>query len=95
MDTLERRRTVARGYFVAKVLLGEVDASWILAQFDINIGARALRQRSFLRLPFHRTDYGQHEPIGAMCDVFNNCFSMFDFNISAKSFRDRLYRSLL
>lgn len=93
MDTLERRRRISQGHFVAKVLLGEVDAPWILAHVNINTGQRMLRQRSFLRLTYHRTGYGQHEPIRDMCNVFNSSFTVFDFNMSASSFRDRLTRS--
>lgn len=50
MDTLQKRRDTLRATFVAKTLLGEIDAPWILAQINLNIIPRPLRQRNFLRL---------------------------------------------
>lgn len=81
MDTLERRRNSLRIVFVAKTLLGEIDAPWILARINMNVIPRPLRQRSFLRLQSHRTDYAQNEPIRSMCELFNLFYDLFDFNV--------------
>lgn len=91
MDTLERRRNNLRIVFVAKTLLGEIAAPWILARINMNVIPRPLRQRSFLRLQSHRTDYAQNEPIRSMCELFNLFYDLFDFNVSTRVFRDRVY----
>ena len=90
MDTLQKRRKIQGTIFLAKVLSGDVSAPWILAQINLNIIPRPLRQRSFLRLQQHRTDYAQHEPIRHMCFLFNSCYHLFDFNVSVRVFHDRV-----
>ncbi|XP_055533512.1 uncharacterized protein LOC129723356 isoform X2 [Wyeomyia smithii] len=94
IDTLAKRRDVSKAVFVGKLLSGEIDAPNILAQINVNVPYRNLRLRNFLRLPFHRTEYGQNEPIRAICDVFNNVFYLFDFNVSSITFKNRLKRML-
>lgn len=95
MDTLQKRRDILRATFVGKVLQGEIDAPWILAQIDMNVIPRPLRQRNFLRLGQHRTGYAQHEPIRSMCELFNLFYYLFDFNVSARVFRDRLTNAIV
>ena len=90
MDTLQKRRNILRVTFIGKVILGEIDAPWILAQIDFNIIPRPLRQRSFLRLQQHRTEYAHNEPVRSMCLLFNQLYHLFDFNVSARVFRDRV-----
>ena len=95
MDTLQTRRCILKTVFIGKVLMGEIDAPWILAQIHINVIPRPLRQRSFLRLPQHRTDYAQHEPMRSMCSIFNLYYHLFDFNISTQVFRNRVANSFI
>ena len=94
IDTLAKRRDVFRAVFVGKLLTGEIDAPNILSEININVPYRNLRMRNFLRLSFHRTEYGQNEPIRAICDVFNNVFDSFDFNVSSVTFKNRFKRIL-
>lgn len=90
METLVKRRSSARALFVAKLLLGDIDATQILALIDINAPTTILRTGQFLRLSFRRTTYGQNEPIQAMCREFNNVHYMFDFSLSVLAFKNRL-----
>lgn len=69
METLSKRRQFLRAAFVGKLLLGAIDAPSILARINFNVIPRPLRTWNALRLDFHRTQYGQQEPIRAMCDV--------------------------
>ena len=90
LDTLEHRRCVAQAVFVAKILLGEIEASEILPQLNINAPERPLRQRNFLLLDTRRAVYGQHDPIRFMAARFNNVYQLFDFHSSAASFQRKL-----
>ena len=90
IDTLDSRRKVSRAIFVAQVLKGEIDAPDILAMININVMPRPLRTRGFIRPAFHRTLYGQNEPVQAMCTVFNDVYDQFDFNISTQKFKSRI-----
>ena len=90
MATLEKRRRDMRAVFIGKLLLGEINAPNILAQVNINVAPRDLRTRNFLRLSFHRTLYGQNEPIRVMCSNFNSVYHLFDFSVTCKTFKNRL-----
>lgn len=90
LDTLAKRRDDMRAVFVGKLLCGIIDSPNILAKLNLNVTSRVLRSTNFLRLPFHRTVYGQNEPICAMCNIFNSVFHLFDFNVSCETFKCRL-----
>lgn len=70
--------------------MNAIDSPTLLRQISFNVPPRLLRNRDFLRLDYHRTDYGQNEPIRAMCSVFNSVVSVFDFNVSVDVFITRL-----
>ena len=90
MATLEKRRRDMRAVFIGKLLHGEINAPNILAQLNINVIPRVFRTRNFLRLSFHRTLYGQNEPIRAMCANFNSVYYLFDFSVTCETFKNRL-----
>ena len=90
MDTLVKRRDIQKTTFIGKVMLGEIDAPWILAKINLNVVPRPLRQWNFLRLQQHRTEYAQNEPIRSMSVLFNRHYCLFDFNVSSSIFRERV-----
>lgn len=90
LDTLERRRSIAQAVFVAKMLKGEIDAPAILQEIHVYAPERRLRQRDFLYLVPRRVEYAQHDPIRFMCCTFNEVFDLFDFNITTRTFQQRL-----
>lgn len=90
MDTLAKRRDDMRAVFIGKLLHGIIDAPNVLGKINVNATSRVLRATNFLRLPYHRTSYGQNEPICAMCNIFNSVFHLFDFNVSCEVFKCRL-----
>lgn len=94
MATLAQRRLFLRAAFVGKLLLGAIDAPSILARINLNVIPRPLRTRNALRLDFHRTQYGQQEPIRAMCNVFNDFDDLFDYFMSVDSFISSLRRTI-
>lgn len=91
MKTLQARRDISKAVLIANLLLGNLDAPRILAQLNMNAVPRNLRFRPFFRLDMQRTEYAQNEPIRSMCAVFNHVFDLFDFNVSASVFKERLY----
>ena len=93
IQTLEGRRRSSQAIFVAKVLTGRTDAPNILSQLNVYAPERRIRQREFLQLETRNTDYGYREPIRFMSSVFNECFYLFDFNVSIETFRVRLRTS--
>lgn len=90
LETLSNRRSISKAAFVGKLLLNAIDSPTLLRQISFNVPPRLLRNRDFLRLDYHRTDYGQNEPVRAMCSVFNSVVSVFDFNVSVDVFITRL-----
>lgn len=90
IEPLEHRRAVAQAVFAAKILTGAIDCPALLAEFNFYAPERSLRQRNFLYLePRHRL-YGLREPIRSSCERFNEFFSLYDFNVSYSTFRQRL-----
>lgn len=89
LDTLEQRRHISQGTFVAKILAGEIDAPSILGQLNLYAPERQLRQRALLQLASRNTIYGQHDPIRFMCSRFNVFWEFFDFNVSSSLFQHR------
>ena len=75
------------------MFLGEIDSPAILADLNLYAPERVMRQRALLQLAARNSGYGLHEPIRAMFDIFNQCFNLFDFNLSASSFNRRLRTS--
>lgn len=90
IDTLEQRRSNMQAVFIAKVLNNEIDAPSILAELNIYVPERPLRQRNFLHLATRNSRYGQHDPIRIMSSRFNEAFEQFDFDVSAATFQRRL-----
>ena len=92
IQSLESRRRSSQAIFVAKVLTGRTDAPNILSQLNVYAPERRIRQRE-LNLETRNTDYGYREPIRFMSSVLNECFYLFDFNVSIETFRVRLRTS--
>ena len=92
LETLSNRRSLSKATFVGKLLLNVIDSPNLLQQVRLNVPPRVLRNHDFLRLDYHRTMYGQNEPIRAMCNIFNSIINVFDFNVSIDVFKTRLRR---
>ena len=92
MKTLEQRRFDAQAVFVAKTLTGETDAPKILFLLNLYAPERSIRPRNLLHLAQRNAVYGQHDPIRFMSASFNIVASVFDFNITIATFKQRLLR---
>lgn len=82
LDSLEARRNVAKACFIGDLLQGNMDCPALLNMLDINTRRRNLRTHSFFNLSVTRTNYSLHEPVRSMSRLFNQCYFVFDFNVS-------------
>jgi len=94
IDSLQKRRKIAAAMFVGDCLSGRISCSNLLSAFNFYVPNRSLRNRDFLSIPFHRTEYGRNEPITSMARVFNDYYHYYDFTISRQCFRDALRNSV-
>lgn len=76
--------------FVFDILKHNIDCSMLLYKVNFNVPIRITRHTEFLRLPAHRTLYGQNNPFDVCCRRFNEVFVNFDFNVSKPMFRSRI-----
>lgn len=82
MCSLKQRRVMLNYIFIHQLLNGSIDAPEILSLISINVANRNLRTRLFLRIQYHRTNYGLFEPVSNMCRIYNNYFNLIDLNSS-------------
>lgn len=90
LPTLTTRRILLQRLFVFDILSNNVDCSVLLGMIHLNVPARTTRRADFLRIPTHRTLFGQNNPYDVCCRRFNEVFVHFDFNISKTMFRTRI-----
>jgi hypothetical protein len=73
LETLAERSANTCVIFIFDILSGRVNSSNFLSLISINALWYHTRKNDFLRVDFHRTNYGIHEPLnGAVC-----CFNEF------------------
>ena len=90
MDTLKRRRDIARVLLVFDLLSGKIDSPNLLTQIVLSVPAYRTRGREFLYVEFHRTNYGVFEPINAAVRGFNEFAGLYDFNLTRDTFLNRI-----
>lgn len=90
LETLEERRKNTSIFFVYDLLNGRIDAPNLLAQLNINVPPRRLRNHDFLSLGRHRTNYALFGPISSASNLFNEVRDSFDFNLSRANFRETI-----
>ena len=90
LDTLEQRRKLQQILFVAKILYGAIDAPKLLEKMNFRVPYRTLRNTSLLQQTFHRTLFGQNEPILACIRAFTAVEEQFDFNETIGRFVNRI-----
>jgi Reverse transcriptase (RNA-dependent DNA polymerase) len=90
MNTLKKRRDVARVLLVFDLLSGKIDSLNLLSQINLSVPSYQTRGREFLFVEFHRTNYGIYEPINAAVRGFNEFAGLFDFNKTRETFLNRI-----
>lgn len=94
LQSLADRRKVASALFVADLFSGRTDAPNLLQRINMNVNSYSavLRNRKFLAVDYHRTNYGKFEPINRMLNEFNEVAELFDFHTSRDVFTNVLRR---
>lgn len=90
LPTLATRRTYLQRLFVFDLLENNVDCPDILEKLRFNAPGRTIRRTDFFRRSAHRTQYGQHNPLDVCCQVFNDVYHMYDFNLCKSAFKSRI-----
>jgi hypothetical protein len=72
VETLTRRRSVY------DVLSGRVDSPSLLSLINVIAPLYRTRGANFLRIDFHRTNYGVHEPLNDDVRHYNEVAGLFD-----------------
>ena len=87
LDSFSDSRRIACNCFFFDLFSGRVNYFPILSAININIPARSLRNFTFLRHEFHRTDYGNSEPVTNMITLFRWVSYLFDVSHTIMSSR--------
>jgi hypothetical protein len=90
MDTLKKRRDVARVLLIFDLLSGKIDSSYLLSQICLSVPSYLTRSREMLHVEFHRTNNGVFEPINAAIKGFNEHADLFEFGLTRNIFLNRL-----
>lgn len=90
LPTLSSRRVLLQRLFIFDIINNNVDCPALLSNININVPARRTRRADFLRIPVHRTHFGQNNPLDVCCRLFNEVFDQFNFNTSKSIFRSRI-----
>jgi hypothetical protein len=93
-DTLVKRRSIACIMFIFDILSGRMNSPNLLSALDLNTPRYRTRGSEFLRIGFHRTNYGVHEPMSAAMREFNEVIGLFDFILTRNQFMNRLKLTL-
>jgi hypothetical protein len=94
LDTLANRRSIVCVMFVFHVLSGRVNSPTLLSVLHLITPRYPTRSTEFLRIDFHRTNYGLHEPMRDAMRQFNDVFGLIDFGLTPDQFLNRLRLSL-
>jgi hypothetical protein len=90
LDTLVKRRSIACIIFIFDILSGRMNSiNLLMSALDLNTPRYRTRGSEFLRIGFHRTNYGVHEPMSAAMREFNEVIGLFDFILARNQFVNR------
>jgi hypothetical protein len=93
-DTLPKKRSIASVMFIFDVPSGRVNSPNLLSVLDLITSRYPIRGTEFLRIDFHRTNYGLHEPMSGAMRQFNEVIGLFDFDLTRDQFLNRLRLTL-
>jgi hypothetical protein len=94
LDNLTERRSIACVMFISDVLSGRVNSPNLLPVLDLITPRYPTPGTEFLRIDFHRTNYGIHEPMSSAMRQFNEVIGLFDFGLTGDEFLNRLRLTL-
>ena len=82
LETLEKRRMVAQGMFMLKLLTGRIDAPLLLSNVNFYVPTRPLRTRQFLITGFRYRLFCASYPLLLMSKNFNLFSNFVDLSFS-------------
>jgi hypothetical protein len=91
VDTLKKRRMIARMMLIRDLLCSRIDSSNLLNAVSLLAAPIRTRSNELICERTHRTNYGQHEPINSAIRSFNSHIQYFDFCVSREGYQ-RLLR---
>jgi hypothetical protein len=91
LDTLTKRRSIACEMFIFDILSGRVNLLFVL---DLITSRYPTHGTEFLRIDFHRTNYGLFGPMSGAMREFNEAIGLFDFGLTDDQFLNRLRLTL-
>jgi hypothetical protein len=94
LDTLAKIRSIACVMFILDVLSGRVDSTSLLSVLNLIAPRYPTSGTEFLRIDFHRTKYGIHEPMSSAMRHFNEVIGLFEFGLPRDQFLNRLRLTL-
>ena len=94
LETLERRRMVAQGMFMFKLLTGRIDAPLLLRNVNFYVPTRPLRTRQFLITNFRYRLFCARDPLLLMSKNFNLFSNFIDLSFSIPKYSSVLHKSL-
>jgi hypothetical protein len=80
--------------FIFDVLSGRVNSPKLLSVLDLITPRYLTRGTEFLRIDFHQTNYGLHEPMLGAMRQFNKVIGLFDFDQTRDQFLNFLRLTL-
>jgi hypothetical protein len=94
LDTFVKRHSITCLMLTFDILSGRMNSPNLLSTVDLNTPQYRTRGNEFLRIGFHRTNYGAHEPISATMRKFNEDIALFDFILTRNQIMNRLKLTL-
>lgn len=90
LQSLSTRRKITDLVFYYKLINGQLDVPNLLGQINLNTDINERRQDNLIRIPFHRTNYGQSSPLTRLGNLFNEFAGVIDFNMSINNLKNIL-----
>lgn len=90
IEPLWRRRINLNVMYVFDLLRGRINSPNLASKIRFNNPVREFRVNEFLVVDFHRTDYGQHEPMNSIIRMFNAFSQLYDESLTRNVFRSRV-----
>jgi hypothetical protein len=90
LHILTKSGSIACVIFIFDVLSGRVNSPNLLSVLDLITPRYPTHDTDFLRIDFHQTNYGIHEPMLSAMRQFNEVIGLFDFGLSRDRFLNRL-----
>jgi hypothetical protein len=94
LKTLNDRRNVFCVMFIRNLLEGAIGSRFLLSTMSINIPVYALRDHEMIRIDFHRTTYGQSEPVTFAIKKINDFSYLYRLRLSRDNFKERIMNEI-